>query len=245
MSRQKFITILMVITPIFLISGWYFGVSYFQQTERPVQVMSSQSIKAANPKPQIDDVVATGEFEPLRKSQEQVIFAEILNSLKDCLQLEKIEVPNQVPLSIEGLLTILQPELGPPIRQEDQSMIWHLRSHEGRVRQIRLEVSEDENGHSIKQLKYFAVDREDQPIPMQISTAQSVNPSDEVIQTFLKEGNVFFKEKSGFINFAGGEKIDFLETDGVLSQIEANFNGASFSCRNLISSDSCACFGQN
>lgn len=243
MRNQKFIIVLLLLAPIFLIGGWYWGVSYFQQVEGPAQAMSSQSVDPML-EPQTEDVVATGEFEPLRKNQEQVSFAEILHLLKDCLSIDQTEVPVQVPVSLEGLVAVLQPELGPPMKQEDQSMTWHLRNHEGRVRQIHLEVSEDDRGHSVKQLKYFAVDREDQPIPMQISEAQSVNPSDEVIQAFLKEGDVFFKEKAGFVTFAAGEKIDFLETDGMLSQIDITVKGTSFSCRNLIGPDSCACFGQ-
>jgi hypothetical protein len=175
------------------------------------------------------------------KIEAQKSFAQILMDLGDCFGLKTPQSSDEAPVSVETLLLHLQSELGPPSRQIDRWMSWHFHNREGRERRLRLEITETDTGTMKRELHLFAVDRDGQPVPLELDEEKSENPSDEVVNQLLHEGDVFFKEKAGSIEFPNHERIEFVETDGALSEMEFVRGDSLFKCTNLKMREACSC----
>jgi hypothetical protein len=175
------------------------------------------------------------------KLDEEKMFQLILTDLSACFDLKSNETNDSSPVTIESILVYLQPEMGSATTHVDQWMNWHLRQHDGAERRLRLELNETDDGRISRLVKYFAVDRDGLPVAMELPPEKSENPSDELINQMLKEGDVFFKEKGAMATFAGGEHMDYIEKNGTLSEIEFQRDGMFFRCQGFKSRDSCQC----
>jgi hypothetical protein len=162
---------------------------------------------------------------------EQKSFAEVLKAMTSCLQ-ATVTIPAAVPATAENFLALLQTAWGAP-NLTDRWMNWHFHNREGVERRLRLEVTDSSNGAPGRELHYFAVDREGLPIPMALENVQTHNPSDEVIDGILKEGEVFFKEKSVGGNFPGGQLVEYIEKNGTLDSFEVHRADKTFHCPSL------------
>lgn len=174
-------------------------------------------------------------------AEEQKIFGAIGSDLLNCFDLKAGSLPESLPIQIESLVTAVQADFGPSTSHQDRWMNWHLRNRENSERRVRLEVNEGENGAITRELKYFAVDKEGLPVPLELAPEKKNNPSDENLDQMLKEGEVFFKEKSAYVAFAGGEHIEYVEKNGELSEFEFQKGDRFFRCQNLKTRDACQC----
>ncbi|MFN7728298.1 MAG: hypothetical protein ACK5P7_04005 [Bdellovibrio sp.] len=178
---------------------------------------------------------------PELKKEAELSFAQILSDMDECFGLKSPELPPSSSLSIETVLSHVQSDWGSPIRIEDRWMSWHLRNREGRERRLRLEVTENDEGRTTRELHYFAVDREGLPIPLELDPEKARNPSDETLNQMLREGDVFFKERAGVVQFSDNGRIDFVNIDGTLSEIEMVKGEAIFRCVNMKAREACSC----
>ena len=178
---------------------------------------------------------------PEVKKEAELSFAQILSDMDECFGLKSPELPPSSRLSIDTLLSQVQADWGLPIRIEDRWMSWHLRNREGRERRLRLEVTENDEGRTTRELHYYAVDREGLPIPLELDPEKARNPSDETLNQMLREGDVFFKERAGVVQFSDNGRIDFINVDGTLSEIEMVKNEAIFRCVNMKAREACSC----
>jgi hypothetical protein len=174
-------------------------------------------------------------------SDEQKIFSIVLDDMTRCFDIKNASGPGPVPVQVDALMNAIQPDMGPSLSQGDRSMSWYLKNKEGVERRLRLEISETEDGKLIRSLKYFAVDRDGLPIEMPLAPDRKDNPSDEVLNSMLKEGDVFYKEKAAYAIFSGGSRLEFIEKNGFLSEIEFQKGSRFFRCQNLKAREACQC----
>lgn len=177
----------------------------------------------------------------LAKLDELKMFQLILGDLVACFALKASSAGEPPPVTVEVLISQLQADFGPSTKQVDHWMNWHFKNREGLEKRIHLELNEDDEGKVIRSLKYFAVDKEGLPIPIELAPEKSMNPTDEMVSAMLKEGDVFYKEKSGVVIFAGGEHLEYIEKNGVLAEVELQKADRYFRCQNLKTRESCQC----
>lgn len=183
--------------------------------------------------------------DPADESQEtKDVLSQILADARKCLGLPGQTAPAELTASADSLTAEMQKDFGSVQKQGDRWMSWNLRTHEGRERRLRLEVN-DVDGTLRRELRYYAIDREGLPIPLELEPRKAMNPTDETVNQMLKEGDVFYKERAGYDVFNGGVKVEFVEAEGFLSEFEVERNGTVFRCPNLKNRSVCACAKPN
>ncbi len=169
-------------------------------------------------------------------------FQEIVQMLFACLDSE-LQVPPISNIS-EEFLALMRQSWG-PYEVADQWMDWRYRNKEGVERRIRLEVTETDLGATGRELHYYGIDSEGQPVPLLMENRPTINPSDEVISELLKEGDVFFREKASTATFSKGQTIQYIEKNGLLDSLEVHQGTKRFQCPNLKNlkdkKDNCIC----
>lgn len=203
------------------------------------EVSGSSEKKSAQD--QMGDQVGQASPAEAQKTENQKAFAQILGDLSECLDIKSPEASIKAAVQVETLIQQFQGELGPITHQADRWMNWHLRNRDGKERRLRLEITENDEGKIGRELHYYAVDREGQPAPIELERERSNNPSDEIVNQMLKEGEVFYKERAAFATFPGGERLEYVEKDGELSEIEFIKGEKFYRCNNLKARESCQC----
>lgn len=214
----------------------------FDQKQKPNEIETSDAA-AENSTPPSQEAMAEPQVPVVTKAsdlEDQKTFSYIMSDLSNCFDL-KSSVGESTPLTIESVISSVQSELGPAVGQADRSMNWHLRNREGIERRLHMEITESDDGKIFREMKYFAVDNEGLPVPMELAPEKSNNPSDEVVNQMLKEGDVFFKEKAAYALFSSGARIEFTEKNGQLSDFEFQKGERFFRCQNLNARDACQC----
>lgn len=183
----------------------------------------------------------TGETVAAVNTEDRKNFSLIATDLMDCFDLRSESLPEEMPLQMEALTMQLQKPMGPANGQFDRWMNWHLRLKDGTEKRMRLEVNTMDDGLTSKELKYYSVDAEGLPVPMQLEESKRFNPSDEVLNQMLREGEVLFKERAAATTFVNGASVDYIEKDGVLTEFEFQNANRYFRCQNLKNRNGCQC----
>jgi hypothetical protein len=174
-------------------------------------------------------------------TEQQKVFGMILSDVADCLDLKIADIETTPEIRLDSLSRAFQSDFGQSSYEADRWMNWHLRMRDGKERRIRLENAESDDGKMTRELKYFTVDRDGQPSTIDMDDDKSVNPSDDVLDQLLKEGDVFYKERAAFVVFPNGERIEYLEKNGTLSEIEIIKGDRYYRCSDISERDSCQC----
>jgi len=190
----------------------------------------SQFGEVLNPSQQID-----------ASREDRIAFAQIISDMSECMEIPAAEANGEDAIVLETLLTKFQSELGSPSEQSDRWMNWHLRTPEGKERRLRVEVTESDDGKVGRELHFYAVDRDGNPIPLEVPPEKVNNPTDNVINEMLKEGEVFFKERAAYVQYPNGERIEYIEKDGLLSEVEFIKGERFYRCANLKARENCQC----
>ena len=174
-------------------------------------------------------------------SDKQKAFVEVFEDMTECLDIKSSSYSEKDPVQVEMILSQLQSDLGLPRFNSDLWMNWHLRTREGKEKRIRLEISSAGDEPTMRELRYFNVDREGIPQPVELEDSKSMNPSDEALNQLLKEGEVFYKERAGFYAFPNGERLEYVEKNGELSEIEMVRGESIFKCSDVRARENCRC----
>jgi hypothetical protein len=164
----------------------------------------------------------------------------ILNQISDCFHFST-RAETSVPFAIESILENFQSELGPISHQADRWMRWDLRGADGKIRRLRLEITENDEGQIGRELHVFSVDAQGTAAPQEIDPSLAVNPPDDRINQMLKEGEVFDKERAAVAFFPTGGRVEYVEKNATLSELEFFQGEKSFKCSDLKRPESCQC----
>lgn len=174
-------------------------------------------------------------------TEKQRAFAQIQGDLAECFGYKTGQPSASSPISLDAMILQFQSELGPVAHQTDKWVDWHLRSEDGDEKRMRLEISENDDGTIRKELHLYAMGRGGQPVPVELDPAQAMNPSDQVLNAMLRDGEVFLKEQAGSVVFPNGERLDYVQKNGELSEIEFVKGEKFFQCQDLGHREQCQC----
>lgn len=165
-----------------------------------------------------------------------------LREIGDCLNISN-SLNNEADLSLTSLNDSLRKELGELIANDTDWKNVHVTLPNGDKRRLRVEVEATSEEGAALTLKYFGVDKEDLPIPIQLTAEQSKNPSPEYIASLENQGKVTLREEARRGVYSKGAEIYYTERNGALSDIELSYEGKSVKCQDLQSSHgTCNCF---
>lgn len=217
------------------------------ETAEPTQDEMGQPIVKATPTPQPGQLgnsnIGPAPVQPTNADTEadRKTFAEIVSDLRDCLELSRAGGSDQAPVTIENLTNQMQSEFGPVSNQGDRWLSWKLRTPGGEERLLRVDYFEDEMGTPQRELHYFSMRSESDVFPIDVPADKSLNPPDSYIEEVLREGQTHYQEKAKYAIFPSGERVDFVEKNGALSEIEVTKGEHFFRCDNVKSRQSCHC----
>lgn len=177
-----------------------------------------------------------------RPEAEIKTFGVHLREIGDCLQI-KNSLNADAELKFSALDDSLRGELGELVANTLDWKNVHIQLPNGEKRRLRLEVEAIGEESAGIRLQYFGVDNEDLPVPLPLSSEQSLNPSEAFIASLENEGKVTLREEARRGIYSKGAELFYSERNGVLSDLEISYQGKSVKCQNLqFTQGTCNCF---
>ncbi len=168
-------------------------------------------------------------------------FEEVLREINSCLKMQlKPQIPKTENL-LNQLLAALAQELNEPTLQVDRWNSWRLLMPDGNEKEYRLEVVESDDGKVRRELYAFVFDQGGQLIPTELDGELALNPKIEQLSALLNEGQVIVKGKAGSNVYSGGERLDFVESNNELKEIEVSKFNQLLKCELIEMRKSCQC----
>ncbi len=165
-----------------------------------------------------------------------------LRKIGDCLQIHN-SLDDKADLNFHSLQDSLRGELGDLLATDIDWQNVHFTLPNGEKRRLRIEIEGTGEEGSARVLKLYGVDKEDLPIPIPLTEAQSKNPSTEYIASIENQGQVTLREAASHGVFSKGADLFYTERNGFLSDLEISYEGKGVKCQDLQSSHgNCNCF---
>ena len=165
-----------------------------------------------------------------------------LRKIGDCLNI-KNSLNSDADLSFTSLVDSMRGELGELAADHTDWKNVHITLPNGDKRRLRVEVEAIGEESSGLRLSYFGVDKEDLPVPIPLTDAQSKKPSEEYITSIENQGKVTLREEARRGVFSKGAEIYHTERNGFLSELEISYDGKGVKCQGLQGNQgTCNCF---
>lgn len=159
-------------------------------------------------------------------------FAADMRGLEACFGMPAGSEPSIEP-RFENLDSALRSDMGEVVARNEEWSSSYIETPAGEKRLIRTEMNFDGDESSSRRLKYFSVNEDGMLTEIPISQEQTNDPSEALLASLETEGKVTLREKNMRLYYTNGAEVSYLEKDGLLSELEVNFNGKSFRCRKI------------
>jgi hypothetical protein len=164
-----------------------------------------------------------------------------LKQMSACLNVTA-DVADRVEPTYANLLAFLKPAFGDPIMNSEDWVVWSLRA-KGEERRIRVETDYSDSQANVKNLRYFKLDAQGTPSLIPLPTEQTRNPSEALIASLQKDGEVYQEEKGLRGYFENGQELTATERDGKIDDLEITNGPKTFHCGGILTASSnCKCF---
>ncbi len=210
------------------------------------EAMSATNSGAETPESETqNNPQAPPEIAAENKVDEAVVRAQFIEALKglgSCLDIKNSVDADQGEAKLDNVINSVRNEIGDPVIRSEDWTTTHIVLPNGEQRRIRIEMEYDANDRIVKRLKYYSLDKENLPVPIQLNTESTLDPQDSFIASLEKDGQVSLREKGERIYFQNGEELIFTQKNDRISDVEINRNGRTFKCLGLESGkSSCSC----
>lgn len=179
---------------------------------------------------------------PSSLSAEAVTFAEIIADLSNCMDVRETGgLTTDAQGSIQALIWHFEESLGNAQIEVDKWKEWDILRRDHSFVRLRLELKEKVGVGYHRELYETPLQRISGGQAFEKEAVLLPKASDEAIDDHLKRGEVQKESRGAFIQFLGGERIDFVEVQGKLVEIEFTKNQKVFRCDQITSRESCQC----
>lgn len=166
-----------------------------------------------------------------------------LRTIGECLQIQN-SLDDTAEASFNALNSSMRTVFGDVYENQLDWKNVHLTLANGEKRRLHFEIEALGEENTATRLRYFGVDAEDLPVPLPLpNDQQSLNPSSELVESLENEGQVTLREEAHRAVYSNGAELYYVERNGVLSEVEINFQGNSVKCHDLQNAQgNCSCF---
>lgn len=165
-----------------------------------------------------------------------------LRTMGECLQIQN-SLDDSAEASFNALESSLRTVFGNVYENQLDWKNVHLTLPNGEKRRLHFEIEALGEENTATRLRYFGVDSEDLPLPLPLPDDQpGLNPSAELVESLESQGQITLREEAHRATYGNGAEIYYVERNGVLSEVEINFQGNSVKCHDLHAQGSCSCF---
>lgn len=170
------------------------------------------------------------------------LFVASLKEMAQCLQIKNtiVEAENAEP-TLENLLISLRPALGEMTVFTDDWTQTDIQFADGVSKRIRTEINYDHPGNPTRYLQVYKMNEQKIPEMEDLEADQSMNPSDEFIESLKVGSNISLSEKGGRAYFQGGEEMAVIEQNGQVDSFTMTRNNKTISCSAIVSGGTSGC----
>ncbi len=196
--------------------------------------------QAADPKSLKDKVAQAATEEQVAEIQKT--FSNQLKQLGICLGIQPQVDAEKTPPTLDNLSSSLKPTLGEAVvRMEDWTQ-QDLKFSDGTMKRIRTEMEYQDNGSPIRRAQLYKINDQGMPEMQPLSPSQSIDPSDEFLNSLRVDGQEILEEKGGRVYYQEGEELVLVERGGKIQSFSLTKGEKTFSCTETDSTNSnCQC----
>lgn len=174
------------------------------------------------------------------ENEKKRVFLLIISNLHSCLGITSGAPLESLPISVESMLSTVQGQLG-PATQLERWVEWRFKKPDGVEHRYRMEINETDEGVIRRELQEFKVEADGTLSNVESAQSKQQNPSEESVDTLVKNDQLLNKERAGAALFVTGEKLEYTEVNGTLFQFEFERGTHLYRCKDLKSTQSCQC----
>ena len=181
---------------------------------------------------------ATGQLDEVNKT-----FANHIRQMGQCLGVAASSSSfDKIEPTFDNLVVSLQPTLGEVVVKMDDWAQLDVRSPNGDMKRIRTEVEYQDNNNPIKRAQLYKLNEQGMPELQQLNPEQSVDPTDEYLESLRGDATTVNDEKGGRAYYAEGEEMVLVERNGKIQSFSLTKGEKTFSCTETdMTSSNCQC----
>ncbi len=169
-------------------------------------------------------------------------FSTHIKLMGQCLGVTPSVNSEVVEPTFDNLVVSLQPTLGDVVVKMDDWAQLDVRSPNGELKRIRTEVEYQDNNNPIKRAQLYKMNDQGMPELQELNPEQSVDPSDEYLESLRGDFSTTNEEKGGRVYYSEGEELVLVERNGKIQSFSLSKGDKTFSCTETDSSTSnCQC----
>lgn len=172
-------------------------------------------------------------------------FSTAIKNMIQCLSINDQQSIESLEPSPEYLEDYFKSTSGPIISKSTQWSNIHLKLTNGEERRIRVELELNEQNIPVRKLKYFGLDKEGRPLPLDIPVEQQMNPNEQFLNALYNEGNIYLTENNVVLFYENGTQLSYIERNGKIMDFELQTDASGYKCVGLDTPQgSCRCFNE-
>jgi hypothetical protein len=158
---------------------------------------------------------------------------------------QPLVIPPAVITSLNNCLNVqmsngLQ-DLGEPVNMRERWVDYAIKMADGKERRVHIENFEEDSGKIKSSLVVYDLDGTGEPIPVTVDPRDQDNPSQDVVQNYVSQGQLKTKESSNLNEYSGGIKVETVLRQGKVYEIEFERDGQFFRCDQVEKVNTCFC----
>ena len=164
-----------------------------------------------------------------------------LQDMSTCLNMKMAPLDPQSEFSYDTLMSVIAPDMGDVVMKNDEWFSTDIRTPQGEVRRLYLEIASNFENEGQRTLKYYSLSEGGGQKEIPLSPEQRNDPSDTLLASLESDGAVIGQAKSQRTFFENGDNLLTVETNGKIYSFQLPHDGKVFMCTGMDSARSMKC----
>lgn len=164
-----------------------------------------------------------------------------LKEMAECLNMKVGVLDPQAEINFDYFNSVISADLGDIVAQAEEWSAIDIRTQAGEIRRIYVENSTSGEAEPQRKLKYYSMGSGGEQKELPLSKDQMSSPSDSLIASLEKDGDVIGRSVSRRIFYQNGDDLLLVERNGKIYSFQLPHDGKTFSCLGADSSSTMKC----
>ena len=162
----------------------------------------------------------------------------VINAVEKCTDVTLL--PKDIgPLT--KVIESLGDKWGPPIATKMNWINYHLELPSGDKRRLHIEEDFDAEGAPFHKMQFYTVDKEGLPDPLEVPKKDSVNPSRDTVDRYLKKGKTVMEQHFETHFWEGGAYTSLLRENEDILELEMHAGDKLLKCEIISNNQELTC----
>lgn len=241
MTKKTFIILFVAAAILLIVSYCQFGLGPETSSPTTSRLKGGKSVvkatlppvetSTAKPAPATGEATSSAGFLPTQMAEPAKFSAyqKSLKEMSECLNMKVGALDPKAEINFDYFNSMISADLGDIVTQNEEWTAVDLRTSSGEIRRIYVEYSGEETPPK-KTLKYYAVGAGGERREVPLSKEQMTNPSEALIASLEKDGEVLARSVSRRIFYQNGDDLLLVERNGKIYSFQLPHDGKTYSC---------------